>query len=115
MHQFCEVIAKVVVGLVKPLNNGLQLVCYVNKLDKEGNFTKREIVHVTLFNAAEKSALKRCIKVGDCLYIRNGDYNTYTTPNNVMYVSVVCNYANQIDVVANESHDILDARKMSEV
>ena len=115
MQQFCEVNAKAVVGIVKPLNNCLQLVCYVNKLDNHGNFTKREILYVSLFNAALKAILKRNVKPGDIILLRNGEYNTFINPQNVTYTSVACNYTSQVDIIAVGNHDILNQRTPEEL
>lgn len=114
MQQFLSVNGKMVVSVVKPMPSCLQLVCNVNELDKFGNFVRRDIVHVSLFNAAQKAILKRNIKPGDVIIILNGKYHTYTNPQNVLYTNVVCNYANQVDVIANGNHDTLNQRNTEE-
>ena len=114
MQQFCEVNAKAVVGIVKPLPKCLQLVCYVNELDGHGNFVSRDIIYVTLFNAAEKAILKRNVKTGDMILLRNARYKTFVNPQNVTYTNVVCNFASQVDIIASDNHDTLNKRNVQE-
>lgn len=115
MQQFLHVIGKGIVGGINPLKGqGTQLVIFINELDNHGNFLRQEKAYVNLFNAAQKLALNRSVKVGDTVFLCNAKLTSFQTPDGRHCTSIVCNYANQIDIVSFENHNILDSRAIGE-
>ena len=114
MRQFITVDLKGIVGEVRPIKGGTLIVVYINETDNQGNFVKTQKVFVNLFNNAQRAVLKRNTKKGDGILILKGNYNTFSHPDGSTLSAVVCNFADQIAIFANENHDILDQRNTEE-
>ena len=111
MQQFASLNILGKVGAILPLRGqGTQIVTYVNILDNQGNFLKTEKLYINLFNSAQSAVLKRNVVKGDYILIQNGKYNSYLQPDGSTLVTVVCNFANQVAIFANENHEILEQR-----
>ena len=121
MLQFANANVLGVIGNIKRLTNkGTAVSVYVNYVDNFGNSTGNSLLHITLFNEAEKVFLRSNPILGDQLIIYNGTLNTRKMKDEFTrfeYYStgIVCNYGSQILVVNKENHLALSSRAQQRI
>ncbi|TXG81206.1 MAG: hypothetical protein E6R13_06665 [Spirochaetes bacterium] len=105
-----------VIGNIKRLNgSGTQVTIYINKIDDYGNQIGKEMFYVTMFHNAERYLLSTNPQNGDQIMIRNGLLSNRKIKDDrtgfeYYQTSIVCNYGDQIHIIAKSNHQTLKSR-----